>query len=133
VYYVWFVICDYDSFAGQLSVNFQARSNKGEVYVSVHSNVATFPMKAEEVSIKAYVLASENVVIIKDIPNGEYAVAIYHDENSNGKLDTGWFGIPAEGVGASNNKASFGPPSYKDALFKIDSEEKRIIIDIKYL
>jgi uncharacterized protein (DUF2141 family) len=31
-----------------------------------------------------------------------YAVSVFHDENSNGKLDTNFMGIPREGVGASN-------------------------------
>ena len=33
---------------------------------------------------------------------GTYAVACFHDANKNGKLDTGIFGIPQEGVCASN-------------------------------
>jgi len=41
---------------------------------------------------------------------GKYAVSVFHDENSNGKLDTNFLGIPREGVGASNNaKGHFGP------------------------
>jgi uncharacterized protein (DUF2141 family) len=34
---------------------------------------------------------------------GTYAVAVIHDENSNGKLDTNILGIPTEGYGISNN------------------------------
>jgi len=36
------------------------------------------------------------------IPPGTYAIACYHDENDNGKLDTNFLGIPKEGTGASN-------------------------------
>ena len=32
------------------------------------------------------------------IPAGTYAVACFHDENKNGKCDTGLFGIPTEGT-----------------------------------
>ncbi|MFI9650852.1 DUF2141 domain-containing protein [Guyparkeria halopsychrophila] len=29
---------------------------------------------------------------------GTYALAVIHDENMNGKLDTQWLGIPTEGA-----------------------------------
>jgi uncharacterized protein (DUF2141 family) len=52
------------------------------------------------------------------IPPGTYALAVIHDENMNGKLDTKWFGIPTEGYGFSNKaNAVFGPPSFSAASF----------------
>lgn len=48
-----------------------------------------------------------------DLAPGKYAIAIIHDENRNGKLDTGLFGIPKEGIGFSNNpKLGVGAPSF---------------------
>ena len=37
------------------------------------------------------------------MPPGTYAVGVLHDENRNGRIDTGLFGIPTEGYGVSNN------------------------------
>ncbi len=37
----------------------------------------------------------------EDISPGTYALAVIHDENGNGKLDTNWVGIPTEGYGFS--------------------------------
>jgi uncharacterized protein (DUF2141 family) len=55
-----------------------------------------------------------------DIPPGEYALALFHDENSNYELDQNFFGIPKEGFGFSNNAmGNFGPPSYQDAKFEL--------------
>ena len=34
--------------------------------------------------------------IVKDLEFGEYAIKVFHDENSNGELDTAMFGIPKE-------------------------------------
>jgi uncharacterized protein (DUF2141 family) len=31
---------------------------------------------------------------INDVPHGDYGVAVFHDENSNGKMDKNVFGIP---------------------------------------
>jgi uncharacterized protein (DUF2141 family) len=52
------------------------------------------------------------------IPAGTYAVACFHDENKNGKCDTGLFGIPTEGTVVSNHAKGFmGPPSFDKAKF----------------
>lgn len=57
-----------------------------------------------------------------------YAVALFHDENGDGKLNTNFVGIPREGVGVSNNKfRSFGPPTWDDAKFTLASD---LVIDI---
>jgi uncharacterized protein (DUF2141 family) len=49
---------------------------------------------------------------------GVYAVACFHDENNNGKLDRGLFGIPKEGTVVSNHAHGFmGPPSFDSAKF----------------
>lgn len=37
---------------------------------------------------------------------GVYAIALYHDENSNGKFDRSGLGLPVEGFGFSNNPAT---------------------------
>ena len=72
------------------------------------------------------------VTTISELAYGEYAVKIYHDENSNNKLDTKIFGIPTERYGFSNDaRGTAGPPDYKEAAFKLDSPEKEITINIK--
>lgn len=38
-----------------------------------------------------------------DLPEGKYAIKIFQDKNSNRVLDTGFFGIPKEPYGFSNN------------------------------
>ena len=61
-----------------------------------------------------------------DIPPGTYALAVIHDENSNGKLDTNWLGIPTEGYGFSNDaKALLGAPSFAAASFAYDGRNSR--------
>lgn len=54
---------------------------------------------------------------------GRYVITIYHDANSNGKLDTNILGIPKERYGFSNNPGSrFGPPKFEKCLFEISSD-----------
>lgn len=58
----------------------------------------------------------------KDLKPGNYAVQYYHDENGNGKMDTGMFSRPEEGYGFSNDARGFmGPADFEDQLFEIKS------------
>ena len=53
-----------------------------------------------------------NEITLKDLDESHYAVAIYHDKNSNGEFDT-FLSIPQEKFGFSNDaKVFFGPPSF---------------------
>lgn len=52
---------------------------------------------------------------------GRYAVALWHDVDDDGQLDSNFLGIPQEPVGATNNATgSFGPPSFDDAAFTFE-------------
>jgi len=51
---------------------------------------------------------------------GTYAVKVFHDINSNGKLDTSWIGWPQEPYGFSNDApVNMGPPSFKLAAITV--------------
>lgn len=70
-------------------------------------------------------------ITFEDVSNGIYAISLFHDENSNGKLDTNFLGIPKEDTGASNNApANFGPPKWEDAKFEVKGETIKQIINL---
>lgn len=69
----------------------------------------------------------------KDIAPGTYALAVVHDENMNGKLDTKWLGIPTEGYGFSRDaKALLGAPSFSSASFPYDGQDLDLTISLHY-
>ena len=69
----------------------------------------------------------------EDIAPGTYALAVIHDENMNGRLDTNWLGIPKEGYGFSNDvKAVRGAPSFSDASFSYDGQNLNFTISLHY-
>jgi len=105
-------------------------SDKGKLYLSLYNSAKGYPNE----SSSAYKLLSGSIlnhkctIVIDDIPNGTYAVACYHDENDNRKLDKNLLGIPVEGIGASNNaKSSMGPPKFSDAQFTVDHNVSQTI------
>lgn len=99
-------------------------SDEGKVSVAFYTNQATF-LKFD----KVFKTGSENAVKgtttlkIKDIPDGTYAVAVFHDKNGNEKLDTNMFGIPKEPIAFSKAKMkTFGPPKFEECAFKVTSD-----------
>jgi uncharacterized protein (DUF2141 family) len=91
-----------------------------------------------------YLNDATNIMVIKiretqarcdfeDIAPGTYALAVIHDENMNGKLDTNWAGFPKEGYGFSMGaKATFGTPSFKAASFSYDGQLLNMTISMRY-
>lgn len=97
-------------------------SNKGAVFIAIYNSEKSFLNKGFK-SFKTKIKNNACRVVFKDIPNGTYAISLFHDENQNGKMDTNFIGIPKEDYGCSNNAKGFmGPPKWEDAKFKIHNE-----------
>jgi len=97
-------------------INFE--SDKGVAQIGLFNTETSFldkVYKGKEVNIKD----QEAVAVFTDIPNGTYAISVFHDKNEDEKLNT-FLGIPTENYAASNNSPSkFGPPKWKDAKFEV--------------
>ncbi len=67
----------------------------------------------------------------RDLPLGDYAVKVFHDEDGDDELDTNILGMPTEDYGFSNDaRGMFGPPSYDDARFTLDSASLTIVVRV---
>jgi uncharacterized protein (DUF2141 family) len=112
------------------------RNDRGQVLCALFSSAADFPKRYENAvaHAKSTVVNQQANCEFESIPPGTYAVSVFHDENSNGKLDTKFMGIPREGVGASNNaKGRFGPPKFSAAAFQYSGGRVTLKITIHYL
>lgn len=99
-------------------------STSGQVNVALYDSDETF-LSFDKVLKSRSAPAHKGIVTlqIEDLPIGEYALAVFHDENGNGKLDTNWLGIPKEKVAFSRAKMkTFGPPKYKECAFQVNSD-----------
>lgn len=94
---------------------------KGEIIIGVFNTDVDF--LKEGVAIKNYsipVNKNSETLVIKDLPKGDYAISLYHDENSDNECNRNFLGIPKEGYGFSNNvKPKFSAPSFKDCKFSL--------------
>lgn len=75
---------------------------------------------------------STHVCIFVPSP-GIYALALYHDENSNQKFDRTGIGLPAEGYGFSNNPGTFaGLPSFRSVRLNVPRSGLTTRVTMKY-
>ena len=108
------------------------RIAKGVVHVDVCPE-AKFLQDDCPWSGNARARVGETRVTVANLPAGRYAVQAFLDENSNGKVDRGWFGIPKEGVGFSNDaKIRFSPPKFAEAMFAFDGNARTIRLNLRY-
>src|SRR5436190_21627884 len=112
------------------------RNSTGTVACALFESPDGFP--------REYLRSATNVMVIKirksqarcdfeDIPPGTYAMAVVHDENMNGKLDTNWAGVPTEGYGFSNDVQGVRKaPSFAAASFKYDGQNVDLTMSLRY-
>lgn len=66
------------------------------------------------------------------LPEGDYAVSVFLDENGNGQLDSNLFGLPTELYGFSRNaRGSMGPPAFADAALRVEGSLQNHAIELK--
>ncbi len=96
------------------------QSSRGEVYCTLYRSAKGFPTEPRNSfkQARVRVVRKKAQCRFPSVKPGRYAVAVWHDEDGDQELDSNWIGIPKEPVGASNDaEASFGPPSFDDAVF----------------
>lgn len=97
-------------------------NSEGMVMVGLYNNESTFLDESFK-KIRTKVEDEKATVTFTDIPSGTYAIALYHDKNSNRELDM-FLGIPTEDYGVSNNaKPALSKPDWKDVKFEVRNGE----------
>lgn len=107
------------------------RSGDGRVHVDICPE-SSF-LKSCPYSFSAPARVGTTIVTATNLPFGNYAAQVFHDENNNGKVDRALFGIPTEGVGFSNNAPThFSAPKYAVAMFRFSESRQTISLKLRY-
>ncbi len=110
------------------------RNSKGVVQFAIYNKEGSIPDEKFKKFYKkdiATIYNNTSTITFNNLPKGNYAVNILHDENKNGKIDKKFI-LPKEGIGFSNYK-SIGftnKPNFSKASFELDSNTK---MDIKVI
>ncbi len=108
---------------------------KGRIHVGIYKDAASFPKKKLAFTGTEADVKNTGVMEI-DIPGlspGRYAVAVFHDLNGNGKLDTNMLGIPTEPYAFSNGAvAKWSSPTFAEAAFELPASGTSITVTLGY-
>jgi uncharacterized protein (DUF2141 family) len=108
----------------RVRVTVVTRDDRGRVFCAMWRGSDGYPTiraRASHEGLDRTIRHRMATVTFDDVPIGEYAIACFHDENANNRLDTNLLGIPSEGTGASNDaRDAMGPPPWDEARFRVD-------------
>ncbi len=112
------------------------KNNKGVVQFSLYNRDGTIPDKKQNqyfLKKRVSIRNKSATATFKNLPEGRYAVSLYHDENQNNKIDKGFI-MPKEGVGLSSYKKInfFNLPDFKKASFLLDGNKSIEIYTIYF-
>jgi uncharacterized protein (DUF2141 family) len=113
----------------------QLRSNDGQVGCMLYNSAKGFPTDPSAAAQKLWCPIKDKTSTCRfdPVPAGTYAVACFHDENGNGRCDTGFLGIPTEGTVVSNHAKGFmGPPSFDKAKFSFAGTASELQLRMGY-
>jgi outer membrane protein len=109
--------------AGQVEFNLTGAPAEGAVFVYLFDSANAFGDFRDPARLVTHDLADGDLVVLADIPAGDYAVMLHFDENGNGVFDKNFIGIPTEPIAFSNNYEPKGPPTWNLARFTVAEGE----------
>lgn len=113
------------------------RNKDGRLQVDLYKNQEEFEVRASDDKRRAYVYKSSVsngriVHVYKNVPDGVYGLALFDDENKNGKIDYGWI-MPKEGFGFGDYyHTKWSSPHFNDFKFSL-KEDKTVVMVVRYL
>ena len=113
------------------------RSPRGALLCALYDRPEGFPDRpaagrpalAQRVPIDGRALC-----IFGSLAPGTYALAVLHDENDNGRMDTNLLGMPREGWGVSGSRAGRRRrPRFSDSTFVVAAGRTQVLrVPIRY-
>lgn len=112
------------------------RNTDGEILISLYDKAEGFPRDREAIVRAAAVepdASGQVTTIFEDLPHGDYAIAVLHDEDGSKGMTFGSFHLPKEGYCFSNNvKVRFKPPKFKKTKFTLDGDGVTQTLRMRY-
>lgn len=111
------------------------RSSKGVVRACMTTREDIFPKCIKDPDAHRTVVKANGTIEIRftGVAPGNYAIALLHDENDNGKADRAMGMMPKEGYGFSRDApVKMAPPKFKDAVFAQGEGTRRMAIRMRY-
>lgn len=93
---------------------------KGAILAALYSNADDYASNANARFARVEVTGTQATLTFEDLPEGEYALKMFHDQNSDGQMNANPFGMPTEPFAFSNNAVgNMGPAQWDAAHFAV--------------
>lgn len=109
------------------------QTTSGTIRIGIYTKKNRFPDEDDIYQHRIYNVPSVGSILIKikDLPYGEYAIALAHDENGNTKMDYKLLGMPKEPFGFSNNvRPVFTAPDFEECAFEYSEKINEIKVKL---
>lgn len=117
---------------GDLVINLEnIKKPKGMIWLALYDSEETLFVKKKSILKGVEVNEKGDITVVMDeVQFGTYALAIFHDENSNGELDKNFFGIPTEPYAfARPPKSKWRAPYFEELTFSFNKTNQ--VVDTK--
>ncbi len=107
---------------------------KGQLMVAVHNNKRNFDNNNDRAAFAAMnmkVTGASASFTLHQLPKGNYAVVMFHDENGNGVFDIKG-DTPLEGYGISGAKHALDQPSFRKASVFVGENDRSVSVKMHY-
>ncbi|MEL6531218.1 MAG: DUF2141 domain-containing protein [Pseudomonadota bacterium] len=111
------------------------RNSEGVVRACITSLESAFPRCNRDPNAQRSVVDASGTVTFRfpNVAPGEYAIALLHDENEDGKANRVLGMAPKEGYGFSRDApVRMAPPDWDDAVFTVGSAAQNLTIKMRY-
>ncbi|WP_375510816.1 DUF2141 domain-containing protein [uncultured Nostoc sp.] len=124
------------NFNGKLTVEIDGLKNKqGQVCASIFASSEGFPSDSDRSLQKqcTKITSTPLPITFENLKAGSYAIAVFHDQNNDGTLNSNVLGIPSEGFGFSANpEIRTRAAKFSEAAFLVAGPDTNIQIQLKY-
>ena len=140
----YFLICfaivtmSFQSFSAQQTFDLTVivnglENNEGVLQFGLYNDADKFPIVGETLKmVRVKTSGNSRKYTFIGLTKGDYAVAIYQDENNNDNCDKNFFGIPVEPYAFSNDiRPKLSVPSFDDCSFPLN-QSKIVTIQLVY-
>lgn len=108
------------------------RGTSGMVRGALFASAEGFPGEHERARFRAEAPAREGALLLfEDVPAGEYALAVMHDADGDGRLARGAFGLPREGYAFSGTSGVV--PRFDAAVVTLVPPVHHLEVRLNYL
>ena len=120
--------------AGELAVTVKnIQTIKGDIRIAVFNREESFLKSGKAITHSiTKVTGNKMTMRFRNLKPGYYAIATYHDKNSDGKMNKNILGIPTEYYGFSRDaRARFSAPGFDAAKFYYKGGNSTTVITLK--